>query len=184
MIQSEFEKIEKAKIILQKIAKGINPITGEQIEDNSFLNDARMIRCFYFVAEVLDNVRKGAYGPTKNKLTKFVITPEQKKRVEFPPNKIGVNEFSRCINSCIDLSISKKLSGVELNNKLKKLGILSEEPTAKGKTRTVINENSINYGFESERRTYNGVEYEMVVINDKGKKYLLDNIESIMGEES
>lgn len=184
MTQSEFEKIEKAKIILQKIAKGINPITGEQIEENSFLNDARIIRCFYFVAEVLDNVKNGVYSSTKNKLKKFVITPEQKEKVEFPPNKIGVNEFSRCINASIDLSISKKLTGVELNNKLKKLGILSEETAEKGKTRTVINENSINYGFESERRIYNGVEYDMVVINDKGKKYLLDNIESIIGEES
>lgn len=182
MTQSEFDKIEKAMIILQKIAKGINPITGEQIEEGSFFNDARIIRCFYFVAEVLDNVKKGVYSSTNNKLSKFVITPEQKERVQFSPNKIGVNEFSKCINSCIDLSISKKLTGVELNKKLKKLGILSEENTEQEKTRTVINENSINFGFESERRIYNGVEYDMVVINDYGKKYLLDNIESIMGE--
>lgn len=43
--------------------------------------------------------------------------------------------------------------------------------------RTVINDNSINYGFESQRKSYNGVEYDMVVMNDKGKKYLLNNIE-------
>jgi hypothetical protein len=34
-----------------------------------------------------------------------------------------------------------------------------------------------------ENRKFNGVEYEMVVINDQGKKYLLDNIETIMKSE-
>lgn len=84
---------------------------------------------------------------------------------------------------CIDLNQSKRLTGVEINKRLKAMGILSEETTETGKTRTVINDNSINYGFESQRKSYNGVEYDMVVINDKGKKYLLDNIEVIMGAE-
>ena len=183
MSHSEIEKIEKAKIILEKIAKGVNPITGEQIEEDSFLNDARMIRCFYFVAEVLGNVKDGVYRSKKNKMTEFIITPEQKEMVEFPPGRIGVNEFSKCINRCIDINISKKLTGVELNKRLKKLGILSEESTQDGKTRTIINEKSIEYGFESERRSYNGNDYDMVVINDNGKKYLSENIESIMSEE-
>lgn len=29
---TEFEKMEKAKIVLTKIAKGIDPLTGEQIK--------------------------------------------------------------------------------------------------------------------------------------------------------
>lgn len=67
-----------------------------------------------------------------------------------------------------------------MNKKLKILGILSEEKLESGKTRTIINENSINFGFETDKKTYNGSEYDMVAMNDKGKKYLLDNIESIM----
>lgn len=110
----------------------------------------------------------------------FRITPEQKERVVFTPGKIGVNEFSRCVNLFIDLNISKKLTGIELNKKLKKFGILSEEDTEDGRKRTVINANSAKYGIESEKRTYNGVEYDAVVINDNGKKYILDNIEAIM----
>ncbi|NSW91900.1 MAG: hypothetical protein HPY74_14735 [Firmicutes bacterium] len=177
-MHSESEKIEKAKIVLQKIAKGIDPLTGEQIEGDSFLNDPKIIRCFYFVTEVLDNVLKGVYS--NRKLSHFFITPEQKSKVQFPEGKIGVNEFSKSINACIDPTSSKKLTGVELNKKLKKMGILSEEETDAGRKRTITNDTSIQYGFETERRVYNGNEYDMVVINDKGKKYLLDNIETIM----
>jgi hypothetical protein len=78
------------------------------------------------------------------------------------------------------LSVSKRLTGVELNKQLKKIGVLSEEATPNGKTRTVVNDNSINFGFESVKKEYNGNEYDMVVINNKGKKYLLDELETIM----
>jgi hypothetical protein len=179
-MQSEFDRIEKAKAVLQKIAKGIDPLTGEPIDGDSFLNDARIIRCFYFVSEILDNVLNGAYSGRGNKSLDFVITPEQKSSVRFSPGKIGVNEFSRNVNECLDLSRSKKLTGVELNRRLKKMGLLGEIPVENGRSRTTLNDSSPEYGFELERKSYNGVEYEMVVINDKGKKYLLDNIEAIM----
>lgn len=179
-MNTEFEKIEKAKMVLYKIANGVNPLNGEQIEKGSFLDDGKIIRCFYFVTEILDNVINGVYSSSRTGQTNFYITAEQKKRVEFPQGKIGVNEFSKCINSCIDLSRSKRLTGTELNKRLKKMGILSEEGMGDGKTRTVVNGKSAEYGFETERKSYNGIEYDKVVINDKGKKYLLENIESIM----
>jgi hypothetical protein len=183
MMIDEFEKMEKAKTVLLKIAKGIDPLTGEAIAETNFLNDPRLIRCFYFITEVLDDVIQGVYRKTRSHLPDFIITPEQKQRVTFPEGKIGVNEFSRQINQSIDINTSKKLTGVELNKKLKKMGILAEKNLENGKTRTVTNSNSAKYGFEMENRKFNGVEYEMVVINDQGKKYLLDNIETIMKSE-
>ncbi len=177
-MHSEIEKIEKSIAVLEKIARGVDPLSGEILRENSFLNDPKIIRCFYFVTEVLKNVSQGAYSNPK--ATEFVITGEQKKRVEFPEGKIGVNEFSKRVNECLDLCFSKRLTGVELNRRLKKLGVLSEEKTENGKTRTIVNDNSGKYGFEMEKRAYNGVEYEAVVMNDSGKKYLLDNIEAIM----
>ena len=60
------------------------------------------------------------------------------------------------------------------------MGILSEIISDSGKTRTITNETSAKFGFEMEKRKFNGVEYEMVLINENGKKYLLQNIETIM----
>lgn len=66
-----------------------------------------------------------------------------------------------------------------MNKGLKRLGILSEA-VEDGKKRTVTNEISKDYGFFSEKRSYDGREYDMVLINNEGKKYILDNIEKIM----
>ncbi len=87
------------------------------------------------------------------------------------------------MNLCLNPEGSKRLTGVELNKRLKKLGILAEESTEGGKTRTITNERSAQYGFEMGRKSYNGIEYDMVLINDAGKKYLLENLETIMAVE-
>ncbi len=177
---SDFEKMDKAKTVLTKMAEGINPITGEQIKDESFLNDPRIIRCFYFITEVLDNVMKGVYS-RNSKLTQFVITPEQKSMVELSDGPIGVSEFSRQVNLCIDQTRSKKLTAVEINKRLRKIGVLGEEiNSATGKARTVTNSKSKDYGFEMIKKSFNGNEYDMVVMNDTGKRYLLDHLEEIM----
>jgi hypothetical protein len=178
----EVEKIQKAKEIMHKVARGVNPLSGEQILDDGLLKDAEMVRCFSFVSDVLDNIAKGNYKNRGNAL-RFVIKPEQKSRIILPEGEIGVTKFSKCVNLCIDQVESKKLTGVELNKRLKKLGVLAEESTVDGKMRTITNEKSIQFGFEMVKKSFNGVEYDMVLINDIGKKYLIENLEVIMAVE-
>jgi hypothetical protein len=178
----EVEKIQKAKEIIHKVANGVNPFSGEQILNDGLLKDAEMVRCFCFVSDVLDDIARGNYKNRRNALG-FVITPEQKYKIVLPEGKIGVNGFSKCINLCINQVESKRLTGVEINKRLKKMGILAEESTEEGKTRTITNEKSIQYGFEMVKKNFNGVEYDMVLINDIGKKYLLENLEVIMAVE-
>ena len=42
------EKLIKAKSVIEKIANGINPISGESIKEDSFMQDPRLIRCFFY----------------------------------------------------------------------------------------------------------------------------------------
>jgi hypothetical protein len=175
----DLEKMEKAKTVMETLIKGINPLTGAKVEKASFVHDGQVVRFLGYGVEVLHNLICNQYS-RRNKVEEFVITPEEKQQIKLPEGKIGVNEFSRCVNLCIDPLKSKMLTGVELNRKLKKMKLLGEESTAEGKTRTILNANSEKYGFESEHRTFRGSEYEMIVINDIGKQYLIDNLESIM----
>lgn len=176
------EKLIRAKEIILKMANGINPVNNQPIDEGNFMNDPRMIRCMFYVANSLEKLINGE-KIVVSKPSEFIITPEQKSMVQFPDEKIGVNEFSRCINSVIDRTKSKCLTGVELNKNLKKIGILSEKENEQGRKTTVTNEKSFEYGFETVRASFNGKEYDKVVINEKGKKFLLDNLEKIMAGE-
>jgi hypothetical protein len=91
----------------------------------------------------------------------------------------GVNPINGA-NSVIDLNVSRKITGVEINKQLKKMGILAEELLADGKKRTIVNDNSPKYGIVTEKRNYSGNEYDMVCFNDIGKKFLLDDLEKIL----
>ena len=82
---NDIDKIGKANNIILKLANGIDPVNGEVIENDNVLNDPRMIRCFFFVSKVLENVIAGEYSKASKK-TKFIITDEQKDRIIF---KIG-----------------------------------------------------------------------------------------------
>lgn len=176
IMNEEYIKISKAKNVLLKIADGIDPVSGKPIETTDFLKDERIKRCFVFVAEVLGRYIRGRESDER----RFVITDEEKAKVVLPEGKIGTTQFIRCVNTYIDLTRSKKLTAVNLNKQLKKKGILGEKTTSKGGTRTVANENSINYGFETETRTYGNKTYDIILLNDDGKRYLLDNLQSIM----
>lgn len=174
------DKLVKAKEIVRKMAAGINPLNGEEIEDGNLMNDPRLVRCFYFIEEVLQTAIEGRLGTNEGAPEVFMITPDEKGRIQLPQGKIGINEFAKCVNKVIDLNRSKKLTGVEINRKLKKMGVLGEQHLDDGKKRTTLSEKSLDFGIETEKRNFNGSEYEMVLFNDAGKKFLLDNLEKIM----
>lgn len=179
----EREKIEKAREIAQKLAGGVNPLNGEQMADDTVLNNPKMIRFFYYIQEILELTLAGRLQPGAESVAEFVITPGEKEKVRLSQGKIGVNEFAKCVNKVIDPNRSRKLTGLEINRRLKKMGILAERVLEDGKKRTALNEQSGEYGIECEKRTFNGNDYDMILFNDTGKKYLLDNLEKIMGGE-
>ena len=174
---TERKQIENATEILQKIANGINPVNGESISDESFLNDPQIIRSFYYILQILEGVLSGVF--TKKITGKFNINDEQLKAVVLPEGKLGISEFLKCINNVLDIS-NKKITATELNKKLKQMKILSEQKDTDGKAITVINDNSYRYGFEIEHRSFNGREYDKILVNAKGKEYLLENLVKIM----
>lgn len=178
----DIEKIKKAKIVLDKMANGVNPIDGSKIDQESFLNDPRIIRCLFYVNEILQMTIDGnlADRSVDRRKLPFIITEEEKQQVKFPEGNIGVNAFSQCINKVINPHISKKLNGTELNRQLKKMGILSEELNPEGKKRTTLPPESMKYGISTELVNYNGNEYEKIVFDSNGVNFLLENLDKIM----
>lgn len=172
------ENMLKAREIMLKLANGKEPYSDKPFHSIDFLNDPKLIRCFFYVADILEKASHGGIGNLPSP-ENFVITQEELSKVVLPGENIGVNAFCKAVNEAIDPYKSKKITGAFLNNKLKKLGILSEEKTEKS-SHTVINKNSEEFGFISVKREYNGVEYDQVQINEKGKAYLLNNLIEIM----
>ena len=53
---TELETLERAKMYMEKLANGMNPIDGSMIPDEDVVNNVRLSRCFFYVADVLRRV--------------------------------------------------------------------------------------------------------------------------------
>ena len=50
---TELEKIERAKLYMDKLANGINPIDDTMAPDEDIINNVRLSRCFFYVSDIL-----------------------------------------------------------------------------------------------------------------------------------
>lgn len=49
----ELEEMKRAKSYVDQLAKGIHPLTGEGMGEDTVLNQVEMARCFFFISEML-----------------------------------------------------------------------------------------------------------------------------------
>ena len=53
---TELEKIKRAKIYIEKLSNGIDPITDNKLPDDTVLNNERLSRCFFYITDILQQV--------------------------------------------------------------------------------------------------------------------------------
>lgn len=59
---TELEVMQRAKMYMDKLAQGIDPITGNEMPEDSVLNQVRLARCFFYVSGVLQQVIDRRYS--------------------------------------------------------------------------------------------------------------------------
>ncbi len=61
----DFELTCRAKIYIEKLANGINPLTDDNVPEGDIVNNVKISRCLFFVADVLEKViENGGYVKT------------------------------------------------------------------------------------------------------------------------
>lgn len=100
---TELEKMARAKMYMEKLANGVNPIDDTEIPDSDTVNNVRLARCFFYVADVLSQViDAGGISLPKAKKPKketFSITAEQAAKFEFSKYPITASEISKRIGA-------------------------------------------------------------------------------------
>ena len=173
---NEQTRLLEAKQLLGKMANGVHPITNQPVDEHHFLQDPRVIRPLFLLLNHLNEPKSNRTKAPQ----KYIITQKQLDAVEFPHHLIGINDFCNHVNEQLDLSVSKKLSGKILNDKLKKLGILSEVQSEEGKKRSVTNDTSASYSISMIERSYNGSPYQQIVFDEMGRDFLLRNLHNLL----
>ncbi|MCD8231745.1 MAG: hypothetical protein LUD14_08010 [Clostridiales bacterium] len=183
MEQLDQKKLDMAITYLQRIADGNNPVNNMPAEEDSVLNNPNVIRCMYFVKEVLEEVRRngGFIGSKPRKSQKAAFPPEALSAFVYQEDK-AISKIVAQINEKVDDTVYQKLSYKPIVQWLKKNGFLTEEVNrGSGKTQTMPTEKGIQIGIRAEKRvSFNGAEYFLVLYDQQAQEFLVQNMEMIL----
>lgn len=133
---TERKTLECAKMYMEKLANGINPIDGSTISDEDVVNNVRLSRCFFYVADVLRQVidNGGIVPQKKPKKEPFSLPIEKRKGFAFSNVPITISELVKRINDLAADENMNKLTTPIVTDWLVSVNILANQINAEGKT--------------------------------------------------
>ena len=185
---TELEMIERARMYVQKLANGVNPTDGSEVPDGDVVNDVRISRCLFFVADVLRQVlENGGAAPApkaEKKLQRlaFDITFKQRERFEYSDIPITISELARRLNALIDTENMTKLPYTAISSWLTGLGLLETVTLPGGKLAKRPTEEGLENGIAVVERIGQNGPYHAIVYNAAAQHFVLDNLDAIIAE--
>lgn len=175
--------IKNAKRIVERLAYGKNPFTGEKLESDTILNNPELIRCFFLTASVLDDILNKNIiikKPGKN-FTPFNITEEQKKQA-VSEEPINITPFVNNIRKVIDNEFMIMPKPVQINDWLADNGYMMRKlDLSTGKTRRLPTEKGESLGIKVvEKDGLYGI-YPLCIYSSKAQMFILENMDNILG---
>ncbi len=175
----ELKIIAHAKNYIDKLAKGINPLTDEPVSDDDIVNNVRISRCLFCVSDVLDEViRNGGINKSDSKIP-FSITPEQLEKYEYPLYPLGIMEFLRNLLALTENPAMKPLPANKVNDWLVEKGFLTVL-TYNDKKKKIPTDDGIKLGIISEKREGIHGEYTAILYDKNVQQFIIDNIFEII----
>lgn len=167
MKQFEQAKLDVAIKYVERIADGCNPVNKEPLSKDDVLNNPNIIRCMYFIKDILEEVRNngGIVGGKRGKESQEPFPIEILDQFAFLKDKSITHVLNQIYEPIADLNV-KKVSVTKITAVLKEEGYLAEELNPEtGKTRKVPSEKGKELGIYAVEREYNGRIYQSVIID-------------------
>jgi len=176
---TEIDKLKRAKEYMHMLAEGIDPITDTKLPADTVLNNARLSRCFAYVAEVLQKVIDNG-GRTSGWQKPFFITADEIKRVTLTDQPVSISAFVKAVNDAVGDAGRKKLTHTILTKWLVEIGYLRVVQDADNKTHKELTEKSAEIGISSELRNGQSGAYTAILYSRQAQQFLLDHLLSIV----
>ena len=125
---NDISKLKQAKLFLEKLANGRDPISGERVNDKDIVRDSRIISCLDIAVEALEREIQeicDSNGNDKNCERKgFFITSEQTSMLTLNEGECKVSDIAKEINRVTAENGSKTMQAVWINDWLESIGML------------------------------------------------------------
>lgn len=174
------ELLKHAKDYIEKMANGINPLTGDSIPDSELINNIRISRCLFYVNSVLDEVlRNDGVQNKKTKKIPFNLTKDEVNKYKYQHEDLPISKVVQGINELKQNEDMSNLKITDVSKWLISIGLL-EEYEVNSKRRKRPTENGKNLGIYLEHRIGKYGEYYAVLYKREAQEFIIDNFSSLM----
>ena len=182
---TELETLERARMYMEKLANGINPIDGSVIPDEDIVNNVRLSRCFFYVSDVLRQVIENGRLTPQKIIKKAPFTfPVEREALDFSAVRIPISEISKRINMLSTNENMSTLSYAAIRDWLMSLGMLEHALDGNGKNVVRPTPQGESIGIALEARNGANGPYYVVVYNLAAQHFILDNLDAIIDYSS
>ena len=178
---TELEIIAHAQTYLEKLARGINPLTEEEVPDTDVINNVRISRCLFYTSDLLKKIveNKGKFKVEMPDQKPFSLEPEQIARFDYSQHSLSITEIVKRFNALIDTVYMKELKTKQVTDWLVSVGML-QNIVVNNKTRRRPTPNGESIGITTEERMGQYGMYEGVFYSNKAQHFIVDNIDAII----
>ena len=170
---TELEILQHAKDYLDKLAKGIDPLTDREVPENDIINNVRISRCLFYVSDVLRQVIEnggviGAHSK-KGELAPYALPFEGRSRYTFGEWPLNASQIAQRLNELVDLSAMQKLKTTSITKFLLQSGLLFEEEAPNGNKNKRPTEAGWKLGISTQQRSGQNGDYTAVVYDQQAQ---------------
>ena len=173
-MMTELEIMQRAKMYLDKLAQGIDPISGQEIPNDSVLNNVRLARCFFYVSGILDQVIANG-GRVISGEKNFYITQEEISRLQPSQEALRITQFADRITDGVHDPARKRLKATTITNWLVEKGFLEKRVDEAGKSKRLPTAAGEMQGKAGP--------YQAVYYGTNAQRFILDHLMDILREE-
>lgn len=178
----DIKLLTHAKDYIEDLARGINPLTKAPVDDYDVINNVKISRCLFYVADVLGEVvnNGGISAKKTSKQKKTPFDPQQLDMASYPysAQPIGISVIAKRINE-LKPDTMKQLKVTAITNWLVDINILSIVHI-NGTNHKRPTENAESIGITSEQRDGQHGSYYAVLYNETAQHFIIDNLQAII----
>lgn len=176
------QELEYTIYFISKLSKGIDPISGIKLSEDTALNNKKYLQAFTYADEflrcLLKSYNKNARSVLLNKPTSHLPASEMQK-VVISKIPLSISEFTYNINVIIDSLGMKKIKATQITWWLTEKDYLQEDERGKTPHKVCTNKaTEIGIYTAEKRNKYNNL-YYVNLYNDVAQKFIIDNINDI-----
>jgi hypothetical protein len=176
--------MQHAKDYLDKLAKGVDPLTGRKVPEGEIVNNVRISRCLSYVSDVLRQVIENGGIQVKtlreSEKAPFALSFEDRARYPFGDWPLSASQIAQRLNELVDLSAVQKLKTTSITKFLLQSGLLFEEEAPSGNKNKRPTEAGWKLGISTQQRSGQNGDYTAVVYDQQAQQFILDNLDAII----